>query len=805
MLRNFLKTAFRSLKRNKNYTILNVLGLGIGIGCSIVIYNIISYEMSFDKHQSNYENIYRIYREGVRNDGVYKDAGVPFTVSYALREDYPGIKTAMFSFLGDGLFVTSNSNGLIDKISLDRVACLQPEMLDMIDVNFLFGKEAVDLSDKKTITLSVTSAKKLFGLKDSNVFEALGRVVNFNNKVDLVVRGIYEDLPDNSEFYFDSMISYEALADLQDYFQKTKWGTVDSNNFCYVLTDAKGKLAYENLFKSINDKYYSDRDEGYHVDYKLQPLSDVHLNEDFYNASESILDKQSMLILIGIVLILILTSCINFVNLSTALVIVRSKEIGIRKTIGSSRSLLIIQFLTETFLIVLMSLILGLGVAELLNYNLSNLIGKAVDLNIFNNIGLLPYLSILLLLIVLLSGLYPAFVLSGINPSAVLKTSLSSGNSKGINVRRGLVILQLIIAQLLIFGTLVLHFQMDYFYNKDLGFQKEGIFNVYLPRTGLADAEKLKEILSSEPTISSMSLNMSAPTGRANRTHSITYEPKEIDEEVNANLKVIDETYFDLFELTLLSGRNVYKNDTKKNVIINERLMGFMGFDDPNNVLGEKIKTGSGNEYTVIGVVKDFHVYSMESDIPYTMMMNMDNSKRNLSIKYNEHIDLQSLLVKVEDNWSNIYPNDLYSFSFYNEELKSSYARIQNINILVKIFSIITILISCLGLYGLITFVANQKTKEIGIRKVLGATLLNILNIFSKEIVYMTLGAFVLAAPIGYYLLSLFLADFHFRIDIGPLFFLSSLSLTLLVSVLSVGHKSYAASIQNPVLSLKDE
>lgn len=804
MLRNFLKTAFRSLKRNKNYTILNVLGLGIGIGCSIVIYNIISYEMSFDKHQSKYENIYRIFREADRNGETNKSAGVPFTVSYALREDYPGIKTAMFQFWDEGLFVASNSDGLTDKVLIERVAYVQPELLEIIDVNFLHGNGAADLSDKTAITLSVTSAKKLFGLSNDRISEAIGQVVNFDNKIDLVVKGIYEDLPDNSEFNFNSMISYEALADLIDYFDKTKWGTVDSNNYCYVLTDDKGKVEHENLFKSINDKYYSER-EAYHVDYKLQPLSDIHLNEDFYNASESILDKQSMLILMAIVLILILTSCINFVNLSTALVIVRSKEIGIRKTIGSSRSLLIIQFLTETFLIVFMSLILGLVVAELLNYNLEQLIGKAVDLNIFNNIGLLPYLTILLLIIIVLSGMYPAFVLSGINPSAALKMSLSSGNSKGINVRRGLVILQLIIAQLLIFGTLVLHFQMDYFYSKDLGFKKDGIINVSLPRTGLANAEKLQKILSSESTISSTSLNMSAPTGRSNRTHSITYEPIEIDEEVISNLKVIDENYFDLFELTLLSGRNVYKNDTKRNIVINERLMEFMGFEDPDKVLGEKIKTGSENQYTVVGVVKDFHVYSMESDIPYTMLMNKDDSKGNLSIRYNDNIDLPNLLTKVEDTWSGVYPNDLYSFSFYNEELRSSYERIQNINILVKIFSIITILISCLGLYGLITFVANQKTKEIGVRKVLGATLMNILNIFSKEIVFMTLGAFVLAAPLGYYLLNLFLADFHFRIDIGPLFFLTSLSMTLLIAVLSVGFKSYSASIQNPVLSLKDE
>ncbi len=806
MLRNFIKTAYRNLMRNKSYTFLNVFGLSIGIGCSIVIYNIISYEMSFDKHQSNYDKIYRVYREGKTNSGAFKEAGQPYTLSDALREDYPGIKAAMLEDYGSSTFILQNSTLRKDKISIDHVAFLESGMLEIIDVNFLFGKGTDLLGDKGALILSVSAAKKIFGLNEMNLSEAVGEIVNFENKTNLIVRGIYEDLPKNSEFYFDTMISYATLSSMSKYFDMKRWGIVNSNNFCYVLTDKAGKVELETKFKSLNDKYYGDRG-GHTVDFKLQTLSDIHLNEDFQNISESVLDKQSMMILIGIVLILILTSCLNFVNLSTALVIVRAKEIGIRKTIGSSRTLLIVQFITETLLIVFLSLILGLGIAELLNYNLDTLIGKAVHLNVFNNIGLLPYLGVLLLVIVLLSGMYPAYILSKINPSVVLKTSLSSGNSKGINVRRGLVIMQLLIAQLLIIGTLVLHFQMKHFYNKDLGFEKDGIINVNIPRTNqsIEKAKRLQTILNNRPEIISTSLNISSPKGRSNRTNSISYKSIFDENNTTANFKFIDENYLDLFDIELLSGRNVRKNDGEENVIINEKLMHKMEFIDVNDVLGEKIQAGDNKTFTVIGVVQDFHVYSLYSDIPLTMMMNSDKSKGNLAIKISKNTEFQGLLSSIEDEWTKIFPDNFYQYSFFDEQLKSSYRRTEKINILVKTFAVITILISCLGLYGLIAFVANQKTKEIGIRKVLGATMINILNIFSKEIIYMAIVAFVIAAPLGYYLLDSFLDDFHFRIEIGPMFFMSSLLLTLLISLITVAYKTYFTAIQNPVLSLKDE
>lgn len=805
MLRNFLKTAYRNLLRKKSYTILNVVGLGIGIGCSIIIYNIISYELSFDKHQSNYDNIYRVYREGESRGEAFKDAGVPFTVSYALRKDYPGIVAGMSNYRGNALFVLNGEAQERKKMILKGMAFVEPEFLDIIDVKFLFGNEKTALSDKGSLVLSRTSAKKLLGLNEQDLHEAVGQVVNYENSIDLTITGIFEDLPERSEFNFSSMISYKSQEDIYPYFDTKEWGTVDSFNFCYILSNPEESDVLEEKFRTLNEKYYSKM-ENYDVFYRLQPLDDIHFNEAFNKSSESILDKQSLMILTAIVLVLILTSCVNFINLSTALVIVRSKEIGIRKTIGSSKKLLIFQFLTETFLITLLSVFLGLGIAELLNVGLSNMLGGAAQINVLNTPEIIFFIAVLTLIIVLVSGFYPAYVLSRVNPSVVLKTSLKSGNTKGLNIRRALVIFQFVVAQLLIFGTLVLHYQMQFFYNKDLGFEKSSIIHVNIPNRNIEQSIRLKTIIDSRTDVLVTSLNLSSPSGRSNFSASFKYAPLELEEKREANFKLIDENYIDLYGLKLLAGRNIRKTEKKDKILINEKTMSAMGFSNPEEVIGEKLTTEvSDLGATIIGVVANFHVFSLKRQIPYTILMSNPERIRNLSIKVKEETDIKDILSFVDQSWNEIYPDHLYSYNFYDDRLRANYEREENITSLIKVFALITILVGCLGLYGLISFVANQKTKEIGIRKVLGATLMNILNIFSKEVIYLTLIAFLIAAPSGYYLLQTFLEDFYYRIEIGPMFFMVSLSVTLVISVITVGYRSYTTSIQNPVISLKDE
>jgi putative ABC transport system permease protein len=812
MLKNYLITSVRFINRERSFALMNITGLALGIACALIAYKIVSHELSYNKHFSNYNHIYRLINEDQTPQGTIYTRQQIHPLAHALREEYPSIQASMTYYQVDALLSVENLNGTNNKYNEKRgIAFVEPSFFDIFSFDFLSGNPASALDQPGKVVITKAKAEKYFDLKKGEYHRAIGRPIRIENSKTAYVSAVIDNQAKSNDFPFEVIFHYEDQGASNPWYRGGKrWDDYNSNVNCYLmLTPSADPNDFELSLQSFKDKYLPDYAASKRT-YRLQSLADLHHSDQVRMTYAGITSTKSELMIMGIIgLFLVITACINFVNLSTAQAVKRSKEVGVRKTMGGAKGHLMFQFLTETFVITLLASMLGLVIAWAIGSQVEQIFKSKVSIDLFSDFRIFGFLAALILLVTVVAGSYPAFILSNLNPILAIKNSLNARQTSGfLSLRRALVVFQFAITQLLIISILVLNQQLDFWKNKDLGFQDESIITLKLPKKDTTNLQVLKNELSDFTGIAGVSFATSGPMSDW-QTNNQLFHPNIEGEEHWGNLKNVDEDYFGLYELTLIAGRTISDQDLQDYVVINRKLSQSLGFAFPEESLGESIQYGRGDMHLkIVGVVEDFHAGSLRENMDNVIMSGYDWNilQVGIKLKSTDHFEnVKSSINHIEKIWLSHFPNQVFDFAFYHDQLNSYYQLEESVGKISRIFAVMAVIIGALGLYGLVAFIANQKTKEIGIRKVLGASKWNILRIFSYELMLLMGLAFLIAGPTAYWIMNEYLDYYAYRITIGPLVFILALLTSLIVTAVTVGWKSLSVALANPILSLRDE
>lgn len=794
MFKNYFIITIRNLKRNLSYSAINVFGLALGITCSMVLFLMITFYLSFDNYHDNKDRIYRIVTSSENNGREDFFAGVPAPLPGALASDITGIQHVLFISGDNNALFTIIDNGAPKIFEQENgLAYTDSTYFTFFNRAFLMGDYKTALQQPNQIILSEKTAKKFFG-----EVNPMGQLIKLNNKTELKVTGIIEDHPDNTTFPFEILISYLTI---QKDKEESGWNSVYSDDQCFVMLEAGTPPdAINDQFPAFVKKYETQREER-SLKRWLQPLQEINYDSRFGNYRYTTVSKTSILAMGVVALFLLITACINFINLSTAVAVKRSKEVGIRKVLGSQRLQLMGQYLAETGMITLVALLISVGLSELALIQLN----AFLDINLhvdFTDLRLITFLIGVWAVVSLASGFYPALLLSGFSPALALKNKITNRSTGGFALRRSLVVFQFVISQLLIVGTVILLAQMNFLESKDLGFSKDAVINVPIPNNAPLNNKKvLKSELLRMGGVERVSLCNTAPSSGSVSMTAYTIEG--IEGNHLTQVKLTDEDYIDLFKIELLAGNNLMGLDSANSCLVNEKLLKSLGLEKPEEIIGRVISIW-GMNLPVAGVVKDFHTMSLEREIDPTILFNGVDSYRTAAIKLKGG-SVKETLGEVERAWAAQYPDFLFSYEFLDNEIKEFYESEQKMSTLLILFSVIAITIGCLGLYGLISFMANEKEKEIGVRKVLGASTGNILIIFSKEFIILILVAFAIASPLAAYIMGQWLDNFAYRVPLTSLMFVTGIGITIIIAFVTVGFRSIRAALANPINALRNE
>jgi putative ABC transport system permease protein len=798
MIRNYFKTGWRNLTRNKTYAAINIIGLSLGIACSILIFTVVSYHLSFENFDHNKNRIYRIVTE-VHSDNIFYSKGTPSPLAKAIRNDFSfaerSVRVAVFWKTPVNI---SLSNGGVKKFNEDNgVAVTTSDLFDIFNFPLVKGNIKTALAEPNTAIITQKLATKYFGNE-----EAIGKIISINNAINVKITGVLKDLPMNTDRTQEIYVSDKNLKDFSDWQARDDvWGGFSSEtNTFLLLRPGVTAASVEKAFPALMNKYYSNKDKN-NFHFKMQALNDIHFNPDY----EGYADKKYLWAAAFIGLFLIITACVNFINLATAQALNRSKEIGIRKVLGSMRGQLFWQFIAETTLITFFATALAFELAQLGLPFVNNLFKTQLSIDLIGNFSLVGFIALISVVVIFLSGSYPGLILSGFKPIAALKGKLTQQNVGGFSLRRSLVITQFAISQLLIIGTIIIAGQMGFSKNTDLGFAKNNILMLPIPTVTDSTAKLKMQLLANElkqiSGVRNVSLCTEAPGADHSYLKGLRYNNQDMIWGVNG--KGIDENYLSTFNLKMLAGRNIYASDTINQYIVNETFVKKLGLSSPQEIINKNI-TVDGVTATVVGVVKDFHDKSFHVDIDPVVFFPAWFYNEHCAVQMNMN-KMQPTLSAIEKTWNSVYPQYVYSNEFLDTKLAKYYTLDDTMLKLIEFFSCIAILIGCLGLYGLVSFMALQKTKEIGVRKVLGARVTGILWLFGKEFSRLLLIAFLIAAPVGWWLMNKYLQDFKYRINIGAGVFLLAIAITFFIAAITVGYRSLRAAIANPVKSLRAE
>lgn len=816
MLRSYFKISMRNLSAYKENSFINIFGLVIGMAAALVILVIIRYELSFDRFHSNADRIYRLVTVKQSAGGTTQfSAGVAYPLPAALENQIPSIENITALHYQRGMQIdVLDSEGLSLKKFHESDGCVlvKPSFFQVLDFRgtdfeWIAGNSEMALKDPFAIVLTRSMAEKYFGTLD-----VLDRTLKVEQQLDFKVTGVIEDLPPNTDFPFTVLLSYATFYMIQEHEMKNDWRSVANVNQCFMtLPDNVNKAEIE---KQIDRAYaeHVPEEVAKSQQFKLQPLTEMHQDNRFGTFRMRIVSRTMLctLALAGIVLLLI--AAINYINLATAQSTLRSKEIGIRKVLGSRRRQLIFQFLSEALLIASVASILAIVAAQFIIMQLEPLINISIDHYLFLDWFMIKSLLIIMLIITLFAGFYPAMVLSGFEPISAIKNKLSAP-AGGAVLRKSLVVVQFTVTQIFIIGTFVVLNQMDYFRNVDLGFEKEGIIHVSLPNDYQGRIKALEGKLQSIASISQVSISSTTPSGLRRPSWFTRIRRRDADSNnvMGCEYQSIDPAYLDLYGIKLIAGRNFSHEDSTGYLIINQTLASEAGFSSPDESIGHEMVM-DGNNYTVIGVVSDFHSRSLKEDLDRVAFAVHPHMYRLANIKFNISSGvakspgwLQSTISQIESVWATTFPETVFDYRFLDENIDAYYQQETRIAKLLQIFSVVLLSIGCLGLYGLISFVVNRRLKEVAVRKVFGATMFHIMRLISREYVKLILLAFIIAVPVSNYYLEQWLSTFAYRIEISWWIVALPGLMVLLVALLAVSGQLFRAAGANPADTLKYE
>jgi len=810
MLKNYFRIAWRNVTRHKAYAFINISGLAVGIAACIMLFTVVRYELSYDSFQLNYKRIYHIASERKNSEGISYGEGVPFPAYDALKLQIPQASTAaMFAnYNGQVTVLNPNDpNAVSDKKFLEETGCFfsDPNFFSVFQYKWLYGSPQV-LKDPDMAVITKKMAEKYYGKWEA----AIGGLLKLDNTATVKVAGILENVPANTDFPLAVVASYETMKKFPaNYGYTTDYGNVTSNFQAFMLLPENVSVASINkqLLTFSNQHYNSKRDNDKVYNF-LQPLKDIHFDKRIGTFGNHVTSKSTLWTLSLIGLFIIIMACINFINLSTAQSVGRSKEVGIRKVLGSNKAQLFWQMMGETAIIVVAAIILAVGIATVAMPYIKNIASIEQKLNLFTSSTFL-FLGLIALLVTVLAGTYPSLVLSGFKPALALKNKITSATVGGISLRRGLVIAQFAISQVLIIGTIIAVSQMNYVRTADLGYNKNGILvlNSNVDSSVNLRQPAFKQKLLSINGVQSVSFSSDIPSSESNNSGNFSFDHRP-DEKFDLFRKFADEDFFKTYGLQIIAGRGYDKSDTAKEAIINETLVSKLGVKKPEDILGREIQVGRTNGRKVwcpiVGVVRDFKTNSLREAVKPTVLVERNKRYYYTGIRVNTN-NLSRTTASIEKAWNEFFPEFVYKPAYLDDTIKEFYKEENQLSLLYKIFAGIAIFISCLGLYGLVSYMAVQRTKEVGIRKVLGASVGNIIYLFSKEFTILIVIAFVVAVPVAYYMMKSWLQNFAFRIQIGTWIFLLAILASVLIAWITVGYKSIKAALANPVKSLRTE
>lgn len=805
----YFKTAWRNIKKHKGFFALNFIGLYISVAACLLIGLLILHETSFDKSANNNLSIYRIVKSNSSATGKTDESVTPYPLASALRAAMPDEKLiSQIHFQKDDVISFGNK-----KFKEQNIVFADSVFPKLFTLTVKQGSIKRALAEPGFVILTETTAHKYFGNDNP-----INKRIKIANLVDLQVAAVIADAPANSHLPYNMLISYASLKpEFIGGFPLNEWG-LNASGFVYIgLTNQNRQKQVVTALTSIANQNLNDKKDGTIITFSLQPLPDIHYNRLYAGSNPSYTINYSYLYLIGAIgLFLIFAACINYTNLSTALAIKKSKEVGVRKTMGATRSHLIKQFLTETFLLTSFVFIAAALSVRLFLPALNNFLDKNIPLQ-WLHINTALLLIGVWILVSLLSGLYPAFVLSGFNPVTALKSKTITPKTSVVTLRRGLVVFQFLTAQILIIGAIVVAKQMNFMQSQPLGFNKNNVVDIGLPENKPEQLKLLKDKLAAIPGVNSVSFSLGAPITDNNASTSFNLKEKFTSEKKNVEVKAIDKNYLNTYNLQLTAGRWFDENDehnVDKSIpdslkryafVLNETAIKALGFSSAQNALGKYVTFGFNNiSAPIIGVVKDYNTTSLHDAVEPVLMVEFPFFYYNAGIKLSNGYSAQTLSA-IEKAWSSVYPQSLFQSNFLDEHIASLYKSEKRTQQLFNLFTILSIVINVLGLVGLLSFMIEQKTKEIGIRKVLGASVKNISFILSKDFLKLIVVAFFIAAPVAWILMNKWLQDFAYRTAISWWVFAVAIVAALAVTCIAVGFQTIKAALANPAKSLRTE
>ncbi len=808
----------RGFRRQKLTTLLHVIGLTLGITVCLLIGLFIKYELSFDSYERKADRTYRLNQVWVDFGKKEFHYSTPFPLADQIRKDVPGIE-----------YVTKVHHPFQSVIEInptrrfkqDHVMMTDPEFLDVFDVKVIEGNAYEALRKPYQALLTETTAKKFFGNENP-----VGKTFIYNDSFNITVGGIVKDFPGNTHLAASLLLSF---SDNKNYLMTgtTHYGSVSGGSTFIVLPKGvKPGSGLTAALRGIYDRFLNNQEwmgKNSHVEMELQPLRNVHFDSKYAGGGQWVqaINTQWLWFFGTVGLAVLILACINFINLSTAQSLGRAKEVGVRKSIGAGRFQLITQFLSEALLLVLFAGAVGVVIAKMTLPYINDLTGKQIDFTIKESPTLLLSLLLGVLLTALMAGIYPAWIITRFRPAETLKSGSVNTNPQSAVLRKGLVVIQFSISVCLLIGLLLIGKQMNYMRHKSLGFDKDNIVIQQLPPGGnMKEKALLGNVLKSIPAVKDWSYSTSPPTGEVN-THwgtLMSVVGREDPNRKQVTLIMSDDRFCSLYEMKLRTGRIFNQADTNAvseslpegqrvaKCVVNEKLVQELGFESSEAALGKRFWFGMGEWIPeIVGVVSDFNTGSLHEAIKPTLITQYLPYCEKLSIKINSGADIPATISKINMAYKKVFPKGLFEFNFLEEQIDALYKTEARLFSLFKIFSVLAMLISCLGLWGLITFAAQQRIKEIGIRKVLGASVVNIASMLTKDFVILVCIAIAIAAPLAYWGIHRWLQDFAFRISIGWTVFVIAGSAAILITLITVGSQAIKAAIANPVKSLRTE
>jgi putative ABC transport system permease protein len=807
MFRNYIKTAFRNLLKNKGFTAINILGLALGLATCLLIVFYVFDELSYDKYNVNADRIYRLNNDIKFGGNENSYAVAPAPAAAALKSDFPEIEQVTRLRNQGGNQVKKGNQNILE----NAMIYADQSLFKVFTLPMISGDPNTALKDPHTVVITEKMAEKYF-----NTANAVGKVLTFNDTALYKVTGVIKNVPSQSHFHFDFFISMVTLADSRnDAWFSNNYSTyillrpgADVNAFKAKLPQFMRKHAASQLNDILHLTFDKFEQSGNYFRFSLTPLTKIHLQSNSQAELEANGNIQTVYIFAAIAVLILLIACVNFMNLSTARSSNRAKEVGVRKVLGSARKYLIAQFLTESIIVTLVGAIIAVFAAWGLLGVFNDLSGKQLAITPHILLWLLPSLLVFILVIGCLAGSYPAIYLSSFKPIEVLKGKLAAG-FKGSILRNVLVVFQFFISIGLIIGTLVIYNQLKYIQNKDIGFNREHVMVVWDTWTLGDKAKTFKQEVKQLAGVQSVSMTGYLPTDGANNNSSVFKDPV-LDQKraILSSIWFVDEDYIPTLGMKMAAGRNfsTQMSTDSTAIIVNESAAKLLAFPNP---LDQKLYVPQDNmakimkPFHIVGVVKDFNFKSLRENVTPMILFNSED-RGALSIRMKSE-DIKALEEQIKAKWVAFSPNHEFNYSFMDKDFDKIYSVEQRTGQIAVSFTSLAIIIACLGLFGLAAYAAEQRTKEIGIRKVLGASVSTIVGLLSKDFVKLVLIAIVIAVPAAWYFMHQWLQGFAYHQNVQWWIVVVAGLGAILIAFATISFQSIRAALTNPVKSLRSE